>query len=148
MSNGIRRIFRELTGAGLMRPNVPPQPPAAPAAPPPLGRPASQRPAQFEEIGLDIPAFLRWQSNSDFDVPLKEDLREDDHEYGRISISAHRARDVFYGRMPAVNTVSGRNFNDAFDVDLGDVKGAYDPVTIDPRAALAILYSNTTKTRN
>jgi cell division protein FtsZ len=72
VSNGIRRIFQEMTGAGLMRRNPPSpaqQPPAPavprgatdPAAQP--GRPAAQRPTQPEEIGLDIPTFLRRQSN-------------------------------------------------------------------------------------
>jgi cell division protein FtsZ len=68
VSNGIRRIFQEMTGAGLMRRNPPPPQhpsptarsgdPARSAAPP-----AVQHAAQPEEIGLDIPTFLRRQSN-------------------------------------------------------------------------------------
>ena len=72
VSNGIRRIFQEMTGAGLMRRSQSqPQPPSpsqatAPRAPDPTrpaGTSGAQRPAQPEEIGLDIPTFLRRQSN-------------------------------------------------------------------------------------
>jgi hypothetical protein len=71
VSNGIRRIFQEMTGAGLMRRNqaAAPPPPPSPAArnPDPAARqpggPTAQRPPQPEEIGLDIPTFLRRQSN-------------------------------------------------------------------------------------
>jgi hypothetical protein len=70
VSNGIRRIFQEMTGAGLMRRNHPPpaqqaQPPAATAAQrnaDALRLPGATA-AQPEEIGLDIPTFLRRQSN-------------------------------------------------------------------------------------
>jgi len=73
VSNGIRRIFQEMTGGGMMRRNQSPQPPQAPAPAAPQqrtpdparasGESAVQRPAQPEEIGLDIPTFLRRQSN-------------------------------------------------------------------------------------
>ena len=69
VSNGIRRIFQEMTGAGLMRRN--PHPPGQPSSPTPRssdparpsGTGVAQRPPQPEEIGLDIPTFLRRQSN-------------------------------------------------------------------------------------
>jgi hypothetical protein len=70
VGNGLRRIFQEMTGAGLMRRNAPPQPPiplaprgADPARPSGGGAAAQQRPPQPDEIGLDIPTFLRRQSN-------------------------------------------------------------------------------------
>jgi cell division protein FtsZ len=76
VGNGLRRIFQEMTGAGLMRRNQQPAAPvqqqqpaaAGPRAPDPTRAPsggpvAQQRPAQPEEIGLDIPTFLRRQSN-------------------------------------------------------------------------------------
>jgi cell division protein FtsZ len=73
VSNGIRRIFQEMTGAGLMRRNQPPPQQQQPPSPAPRtpdaaaarapGGTAAQRPAQPEEIGLDIPTFLRRQSN-------------------------------------------------------------------------------------
>ena len=76
VGNGLRRIFQEMTGAGLMRRNAaPPQPQSQPQtsqtpprgpdpARPPGGAAAQQpRPAQPEEIGLDIPTFLRRQNN-------------------------------------------------------------------------------------
>ena len=73
---GIGNLFRRVTGAssGLMRRSLPeapapvaapradaPAPHAAPAAPRPASAPL--RPPQQEEIGLDIPTFLRRQSN-------------------------------------------------------------------------------------
>ena len=71
MSNGIRRIFQEMTGAGLMRRNPhaaggnrsSPTPPeqrsgASLGAPAWLSARRSRR-----RSGLDIPTFLRRQSN-------------------------------------------------------------------------------------
>ncbi|HYI84319.1 MAG TPA: cell division protein FtsZ, partial [Acetobacteraceae bacterium] len=69
VSNGIRRIFQEMTGAGLMRRNPHPaeQPPSATPRSSDTARPSgasvAQRLPQPEEIGLDIPTFLRRQSN-------------------------------------------------------------------------------------
>jgi len=73
VGNGLRRIFQEMTGAGLMRRNGQTPPPSQPTAPSGAARPAhpqpspagvpGQRPAQPEEVGLDIPTFLRRQSN-------------------------------------------------------------------------------------
>jgi cell division protein FtsZ len=70
---GIGSIFRRVTGAssGLMRRNLAEQPaPVAPRVDPAAphliatGRPVAQpRPAQQDDIGLDIPTFLRRQSN-------------------------------------------------------------------------------------
>ncbi len=70
---GIGNLFRRVTGAssGLMRRNLAEQPaPVAPRVDPPAphaapaARPvAPQRPAQQDDIGLDIPTFLRRQHN-------------------------------------------------------------------------------------
>jgi cell division protein FtsZ len=69
---GLRNLFRTATGlSGLMRREVPEAPVAQPApmpqarvepAPAPTARPAA-RVAPQEEMGLDIPTFLRRQSN-------------------------------------------------------------------------------------
>ncbi|WP_424811553.1 cell division protein FtsZ [Roseococcus sp. YIM B11640] len=64
---GWRGLFRNATG--LMRRNVEPEGPvAAPRAEPSMGHPAQPRPPrpaqpQPDEMGLDIPTFLRRQSN-------------------------------------------------------------------------------------
>jgi len=75
VGNGLRRIFREMTGAGMKRQAPPPPTPAptrsAAAAPTPhqpdAGQGAgggAQRQMPAEDIGLDIPTFLRRQSNN------------------------------------------------------------------------------------
>ncbi|MBD0273013.1 MAG: cell division protein FtsZ, partial [Acetobacteraceae bacterium] len=74
VGNGLRRIFREMTGGGMMRRDqqAAPQSPAAPTpqqqypgpAPRQAAQPAQQRPPQPDEMGLDIPTFLRRQSNN------------------------------------------------------------------------------------
>ncbi|MDB5415804.1 MAG: cell division protein FtsZ [Rubritepida sp.] len=61
---GWRGLFRNATG--LMRRNIEAEaPPAVPRAEPSVGQPRPSRPAQPQpdEMGLDIPTFLRRQSN-------------------------------------------------------------------------------------
>jgi len=69
-SAGFGQLFRKVTGgaSGLMKRNLGEA--AAPAAPPPAPRvetipeaPRAPRQTQQEDIGLDIPAFLRRQAN-------------------------------------------------------------------------------------
>ncbi|MDI3307754.1 MAG: cell division protein FtsZ [Acetobacteraceae bacterium] len=67
MGGGLRGLFRTVTGAasgGLMRRNLPEPAPVAPRLEPVPGpaRPAT-RPVPQDEMGLDIPTFLRRQSN-------------------------------------------------------------------------------------
>jgi cell division protein FtsZ len=70
-AGGIGQLFRKVTGgaSGLMKRNLseaPAAPPAPPAAPRVETIPEAPRPArqmQQEDIGLDIPAFLRRQAN-------------------------------------------------------------------------------------
>ena len=73
VGNGLRRIFREMTGAGMKRQASPPAAPAParPAAPMPHQADAGQgtggpvqRQMPAEDVGLDIPTFLRRQSNN------------------------------------------------------------------------------------
>ena len=63
---GFRNLFRNVTGGGLMRRSLP-EPTPAPVAErlvpeQPAPRPASRAPQQ-DDMGLDIPTFLRRQSN-------------------------------------------------------------------------------------
>ncbi|MBX6747444.1 MAG: cell division protein FtsZ, partial [Acetobacteraceae bacterium] len=67
MGGGLRGLFRTVTGAAsgsLMRRNLPEPAPVAPRLEPVPGpaRPAT-RPVPQDEMGLDIPTFLRRQSN-------------------------------------------------------------------------------------
>ncbi|MFC7476112.1 cell division protein FtsZ [Dankookia sp. GCM10030260] len=63
---GFRNLFRNVTGGGLMRRNLP-EPAPAPVADrllsePPAPRPATRAPQQ-DDMALEIPSFLRRQSN-------------------------------------------------------------------------------------
>ncbi len=65
MGGGLRGLFRTVTGASssLMRRNLPEPAPVAPRLEPVPGPARPARPIQQDEMGLDIPTFLRRQSN-------------------------------------------------------------------------------------
>jgi cell division protein FtsZ len=64
-AGGLRTLFRNVTGGGLMRRQLPEPAPVAPRLEPEpvqFRQPSRQAPQQ-DEMGLDIPAFLRRQAN-------------------------------------------------------------------------------------
>jgi cell division protein FtsZ len=62
-ASAFRRLFQAATGVGAMRRTLPAAAPQPPRQEPDLAPRGSARPAAQDEMGLDIPTFLRRQSN-------------------------------------------------------------------------------------